>query len=211
MRREVNVRNTRPLENSFVIIRQIAHVRGDLDGGKYMRQPIYNPIRPAAGTGGKAGAPRPMISPLTLLTASLSPSTRPAISNANRFRPSSRTLSASSRLRASSISSRLSVVGPLSRKLRSTGLDTSVVEDMSACRYARSVSRFFSRASREGPCAEAKVGEYGELALGRESVLSRAVVLEREKGWGAEPLAVTADLSLRGGGLIVSSGCFLRS
>jgi hypothetical protein len=96
------------------------------------------------------------MSPFTLRKADLSPSTLAAISFANRFLPSSRTLSASSRRLLSSISSGLSCVGPLNKKLRRTGLlaNGPLIKRV---RYARRVSLFFSRES----LAARVVGEDG--------------------------------------------------
>ena|ERR1700683_629803 len=106
--------------------------------------------------------PFPIISPLTLLTASLNPSTLAAISLANLFLPSSLTWSASSLLCASSNSSRLNVVGPDNKKLFSTGLEAIVEEAIREWRYERRVSLFFSRARREGREGEDWDGVEGE-------------------------------------------------
>jgi hypothetical protein len=152
-----------------------------------------------------------MISPFTLFTASLSPSTRAAISLANRLRPSSRTLSASSRLCASSISSRESVVGPESRNERNTGDEATVRDARSACRYERSVRRFFSRARREGArlCCEEEAGaeaqdcdDPGSSGMPQEDCCRPA----REGGCGLSG-ALTTVRSLAGGARICSSGC----
>lgn len=91
-----------------------------------------------------------MMSPLTSLIASLSPSTLLAISFANRFLPSSLTLSASSRLLASSSSSGDKEVGEAKRKDFKTGEEAMVDEDIKEWRYERRVSLFFSRASLLG-------------------------------------------------------------
>lgn len=84
--------------------------------------------------------------------------------------------------------------------------------------YDRKVSRFFSRASRDGP-KDAEVAEAGEL--GRESVLGLLFVPgrfcreanEAEVGvaLAGAPDDVTVLRSLAGGGRTISSGCALRS
>lgn len=154
-----------------------------------------------------------MISPLTLLTASLKLSTLAAISLANLFLPSSLILSASSLRLASSNSSPLRVVGPLNKKLLRTGLEAIVLELIRLCRYARSVNLFFSRARREGPT----LPDRGEP--GSESVLKSSLSVgkdcreadEEEVIGEVAGTDVAAVRSLAGGGRTVSSAWAFRS
>ena len=168
-----------------------------------------------------------MMSPFTPLTLSLSLSTRPATALAKRARPSSLTRSASSRLAASASSSWLSIVGPDIKNECSTGDDASAGVESSACRYARSVRRFFSRVSRawadedEEPAPPMVVvalwGVPGEG--GGESVL--AAERRVEEGLRGQPLdppvlllllgTLTNARSLAGGARTVSSGWAFRS
>ena len=147
-------------------------------------------------------SPLPRMSPFTLLTASLSPSTLLAISLANRFLPSSLTISASSLLWTSSNSSCVSEIGLDRRKDLSTGEEAIVDEERRECRYDRNVSRFFSRARREG-------AEFGwEDVEGSGEPGSSHDENWREVNEGvALSGALTVVRSFAGGARICSSGC----
>jgi hypothetical protein len=145
-----------------------------------------------------------MRSPLTLLTASLRPSTRAAISLANRILPSSRILSASSRLPVSSISSLVNLIFPLNKKLLSTGEFAKCTLAKRLCRYERSVSLFLSLASLEGAPGRAFEADESE-----EEVESKDWAVDSLEMAGCDGGAVGAATVLRslaGGGGIGSSG-----